>query len=301
MQRGSLVAPDRLRFDFAHTAPMTDAELSEVERIVNEGVWANHPVEIGHREYADAVAEGAMALFGEKYADVVRVVNVPGVSMELCGGTHVASTGDIGLVHIMSESGVAAGVRRIEAVTARGAAAHFAGQEAALASAAQVLKTRPDNLTRRAEQLLEEKAELEALLDELRAGGGGAESVVHGETIELSGGGETAYRGLKLRARDVDDARKWGDAFLGGGESGIAVLAAEMPGDKQALLAFVTDDMISRGVRADAVVREVAAVVGGRGGGRPHMAQAGVEDPERLDEALTAGAAAVRTLLEAAS
>ncbi|MCH1569826.1 MAG: DHHA1 domain-containing protein, partial [Longimicrobiales bacterium] len=297
VQRGSLVAADRLRFDFAHTAPMTNEEKAEVERIVNEGVWGNHPVEIDVRPYAEAVAAGAMALFGEKYADNVRVVHVPGVSMELCGGTHVSSTGDIGLFRIVAESGVAAGVRRIEALTGRGAFSYFAGREQALGVAAAVLKTRPDNLARRAEQLLAEKAEVERLLDEVRAQGGGGEEIATEEAIELSGRGTASYRGVRLRARDLDDARKWGDTFLGAGESGVAVLAAEMPGDKHALFAFVTDDMISRGVRADAVVREVASLVGGRGGGRPHMAQAGVEDPARIDDALAAGAEAVRGLL----
>ena len=297
VQRGSLVAPDRLRFDFAHTAPMSNDEKARVERIVNERVWENHPVEIDQRSYDDAVAAGAMALFGEKYAEEVRVVNVPGVSMELCGGTHVSSTGDIGLFRIVGESGVAAGVRRIEALTGRGAFAYFETRERALGEAAAVLKTQPDNLARRAEQLLEEKAEVERLLDEVRAQGGGGEDVAAEEVIDIPGNGTTSYRGVRLRARDLDDARKWGDTFLGAGESGVAVLAAEMPGEKKALFAFVTDDMISRGVRADAVVREVASVVGGRGGGRPHMAQAGVEDPSRLDEALAAGAEAVRGLL----
>jgi len=296
-QRGSLVDADRLRFDFSHTAPMTSTERGEVEAIVNEAIWANHPVEISVRAYDDAVAAGAMALFGEKYADEVRVVNVPGVSMELCGGIHVSSTGDIGFLRIASESGVAAGVRRIEALTGRRALGYFTDLEATLDGAAAVLKTQPEGLIRRAEQLLDEKAELESLLDELREAGGSGETVVSEEKFELAGGGVASYRGVRLRARDVDDARKWGDAFLGGDESGVAVVAVEMPGDKQALFAFVTDDMISRGVRADAVVREVAAVVGGRGGGRPHMAQAGVEDPSRLDEALTAGATAVRQLL----
>ena len=300
VQRGSLVAPDRLRFDFAHSAPMTNDQEAEVERIVNEGVWSNHPVEIDVRPYGEAVAAGAMALFGEKYADDVRVVHVPGVSMELCGGTHVSSTGDIGLFRIVAESGVAAGVRRIEALTGRGAFAYFSGREQALGLAAAVLKTQPDNLARRAEQLLAEKAEVERLLDEVRAQGGGGEDIATEEAIELSGPGTASYRGVRLRARDLDDARKWGDTFLGTGESGVAVLAAELPGDKHALFAFVTDDMISRGVRADAVVREVASRVGGRGGGRPHMAQAGVEDPTRIDEALAAGAEAVRGLLSGA-
>jgi alanyl-tRNA synthetase len=297
VQRGSLVAPDRLRFDFAHTAPMTEDERERVEAIVNQGVWANHPVEIDHRPYAEAVAAGAMALFGEKYADEVRVVRIPGVSMELCGGTHVSSTGDIGLFHIVSESGVAAGVRRIEALTGRGAFGHFVERERTLGRAAGVLKTRPENVVQRAEQLLDERAELQSLIDEMRTQGGGGESLVIEEAIELDGGGATSYRGVRLRARDADDARKWGDAFLSAGRSGIAVLAAELPGDKCALLAFVTDDMISKGVRADAVVREVASIVGGRGGGRPHMAQAGVEDATRIDEALAAGVKAVRALL----
>lgn len=296
VQRGSLVEPERLRFDFAHTAPMSADERARVEDIVNEGIWANHPVDISNRPYDEAVAAGAMALFGEKYADEVRVVDIPGVSMELCGGTHVRDTADIGLFRIVSESGVAAGVRRIEALTGRGAFAHFVAQERTLDEAASVLKTQPPTLARRAQQLLEEKAELEGLLDELRQGGGGGDDIVAEETIAL-GDASSTYRGVRIRARDVDDARKWGDAFLGSGSSGVAVLAAEMPGEKQALLAFVTDDLISKGVRADAVVRAVASVVGGRGGGRPHMAQAGVEDPSRLDEALKAGPAAVRDLL----
>jgi alanyl-tRNA synthetase len=297
VQRGSLVAPDRLRFDFAHTAPMTPEERARVEELVNEGIWANHPVRIDHKSYADAVSAGAMALFGEKYGDVVRVVSVPGVSMELCGGTHAGSTGEIGLFRIVSESGVASGVRRVEALTGRGAFERLASKEAALAEAAQILRTQPSNLTRRAEQLLEEKAELEHLLDELRSGGGAGEIDVASETLELAGGATARYRGVRLRARGADDARKWGDTFLSGGEPGVAVIAAEMPGEKAALFAFVTDDLIRRGVRADVVVREVASIVGGRGGGRPHMAQAGVEDPSRLDEALAAGAVAVRELL----
>ncbi|MGD8321229.1 MAG: DHHA1 domain-containing protein, partial [Gemmatimonadota bacterium] len=297
VQRGSLVAPDRLRFDFAHTAPMTAEEREQVESMVNDGIWTDHPVEIGHRSYDDAVKAGAMALFGEKYGDEVRVVQIPGVSMELCGGTHVRHTGEIGLFRIVSESGVAAGVRRIEAVTGPGAFRFMRAQEALLEEASAVLRTQPDNLTHRAEQLLDEKAQLEGLLDELRSGAGAGETEVARETVEVDGVA-TTYVGLRLRARGPDDARKWGDAFLSQGESGVAVVGAELPGDKRTLFAFVTDDLISRGVRADTVVREVASVVGGRGGGRPHMAQAGVEQPERLDEALKGGAEVVRRLLD---
>ncbi|MEX2049334.1 MAG: alanine--tRNA ligase [Gemmatimonadota bacterium] len=299
VQRGSLVAPDRLRFDFAHTAPMTPEERRRVEDIVNDGIWANHPVRIDQRSYPEAVDAGAMALFGEKYGDVVRVVQVPGVSLELCGGTHARSTGEIGLFRLVSESGVASGVRRVEALTGRGAFQHLAAKEEALAEAASILKTTPANLKHRAEQLLEERAELEALIDELRSGGGAGEVDIASEILQLSGGATARYRGLRLRARGADDARKWGDAFLSAGEPGVALLAADMPGDKQALFAFVTDDLIRRGVRADALVRDVASIVGGKGGGRPHMAQAGVEDASRVDEALSAGVAKVRELLAA--
>ena len=298
VQRGSLVAPDRLRFDFAHTAPMTSAERESVEAMVNDGVWANHPVEIRYRRYEEAVQAGAMALFGEKYPDEVRVVSIAEVSMELCGGTHASHTGEIGLFRLVGEVGVAAGVRRVEALTGPGAFAYLKEQEATLAEAASVLKTRPTNLTQRAEQLLAERVELEGLLNELRAQGGSGEQEVAAEAIELDQG-SSSYRGIRLRARSADDARKWGDEFLAAGESGVAVLVAEMPGDKQALFAFVSDDLISLGVRADAVVREVATFVGGRGGGRPHMAQAGVEDPARIDEALQSGASVVRDLLTA--
>jgi alanyl-tRNA synthetase len=297
VQRGSLVAPDRLRFDFVHTAPMSLEERRRVEDMVNEGVWANHPVQIDHRKHADAVKAGAMALFGEKYGDEVRVVSIPGVSMELCGGTHAKVTGEIGLFRLVSESGVAAGVRRIEALTGRGAFQYLSAKEQALAAAAVALKTAPDNIVNRAEQILAANAELESLVDELRARGGAGEVDVASETLALAGGATASYRGLRLKARGADDARKWGDAFLSSGQQGVAVLVAELPGEKRALFAFVTDDLIRRGVRADAIVREVATIVGGRGGGRPHMAQAGVEDPSRVDEALTAGVATVRELL----
>jgi alanyl-tRNA synthetase len=274
---------------------MTEEERGRVEKIVNEGIWADHPVEIAQRSYDQAVESGAMALFGEKYGDEVRVVNIPGVSMELCGGTHARHTGEIGLFRMVGESGVAAGVRRVEGLTGRGAYDYLRGREDALGHAAAVLKTQPDNLSHRAEQLLEEKAELEGLLDDLRSEAGSGETRVVSESLSAEEGGPQ-YLGIRLKARDADDARKWGDRFVSQG-SGVAVLVAEMPGDKRSMFTFVTDDLISQGVRADAIVREVAAVVGGRGGGRPHMAQAGVEDPERIDEALEAGLSVVRDLM----
>ncbi|HAW90492.1 MAG TPA: alanine--tRNA ligase, partial [Gemmatimonadetes bacterium] len=295
VQRGSLVAPDRLRFDFSHTAPMTEDERRRVEEVVSENIWEDHELSIGPRAYDDAVRDGAMALFGEKYDDVVRVVEIPGVSMELCGGTHVGHTGEIGLFKVTSESGVAAGVRRIEALTGRRALQDLEEQVSRLDEVATVLGTSQENAAVRAEQLLAEKKELEGLLDELRSGGGAGESVVLEETIAFD---EVAieYKAVRLRARNADDARKWGDAFLSKEASGVAVVSADLPDGKHTLFAFVTDHLIGQGIRADAIVREIASVVGGRGGGRPHMAQAGVEDSDRIDEALRMGRDVVEKL-----
>ena len=300
VQRGSLVAPDRLRFDFSHDAPMTPAQKEEVERRVNEDVWADHPVRIEDLPYDEAVGRGAMALFGEKYGDVVRAVQVPGVSLELCGGTHVRHTGEIGLFKILSESGVAAGVRRIEAATGRGAFRHFEAMGAQVAEAASVLRTSPGHLAQRAQQLLEERAELERLLGEMRKGGSAGEVPVHEVTVEDSAG-QFSYRAVRLRVRGADDARQWGDGFLASGRSGVAVVAAESGDGTHSLFTFVTDDLIRRGVRADLLVREVARQVGGKGGGRPHMAQAGVANPAALDEALISGEAVVRRLAGAST
>ncbi len=285
VQRGSLVAPDRLRFDFSHTAPMTPEEKAEVEARVNEGIWADHPVRIRQMAYPEAIQRGAMALFGEKYGEEVRVVEVPGVSLELCGGTHCRHTGEIGLFRILSETGVAAGVRRIEALTGPGAFRQFQKSEELLEEVAGMLKTRTENLPGRVGQLLLEKDSLETLLEELRKGGGGGEEVLVDQEVEAPGGG-VQLQALRLRAKDPEDVRSWGDGYRGGGPRRVAVVAAELPAGKFTLFAFVSDDLIGEGIRADALVREVAALAGGKGGGRPHMAQAGVGDPEALSGAL---------------
>ncbi len=295
VQRGSLVAPDRLRFDFAHTAPMTPEERKAVEEIVNRGIWEDHPVLTSLEPYAEAVRQGAMALFGEKYGDEVRVVRVPGVSLELCGGTHCRHTGEIGLFRIVSETGVAAGIRRIEAVTGPGAFRYFQEREERLEEMAGILKARPENLSGRLQQLLQEKGEVESLLEEFRKGGGGGEEVVVQGEVE-GPGGEITYRGVRLKARSPDDVRDWGDGYRDGGPRRVAVVAAELPEEKVALFSFVSDDLIGEGVRADALIREVAARVGGKGGGRPHMAQAGVGDAGEVDDALAAGLEFLRGL-----
>jgi alanyl-tRNA synthetase len=289
-QRGSLVSPDRLRFDFSHPQPMTAGELSSVESRVNDAIWADHPVtwEVVPRD--EAMARGAMALFGEKYGEEVRVVEIPGVSLELCGGTHLRHTGEAGLFRIVKEAGVASGVRRIEAVTGRQAFRFMARAEEELEELGNLLRVSKDNLRRRTEQLLEERRELEQLLEELRRGGGTGESVVAEAVIEGHGGDRLDYRAVRMPVRDADDARARGDAFREENAAGVLVIAAEGPEEKVALFVFVTDDLVGSGIRAGDLVRDIAALAGGRGGGRPHMAQGGVEDPARVQDALEAGA-----------
>ncbi len=295
-QRGSLVAPDRLRFDFAHTAPMTAAELEEVTALVAEGIWASYPVRTSVRPHADAVKAGAMALFGEKYGDDVRVVEIADVSMELCGGTHVRQTGEIGPFVITSESGVAAGVRRIEALTGRAAFEHLSSYKRRIGKLAGSMKAAPANVERRVAELVAEKAALEVLVDDLQSKGGGGIEVLAEVRFE-AGGRPATYRAVRMQVRNAGDVRKWGDTFRSSSDAAVAVVAAKLPGGKHVLFAFATESAIAAGIRADAVVREVAALVGGRGGGRPHMAQAGVADPDGLADAIRQGSAIVEDLV----
>ncbi|HEX8317675.1 alanine--tRNA ligase [Longimicrobium sp.] len=282
-QRGSLVAPDRLRFDFTHGGPMTPDQVSTVEGMVNEAVWANYDVCSNQMAYPDAIARGAMALFSEKYGDVVRVVEIPGVSMELCGGTHVRTTGQIGLFRILSESGVAAGVRRIEAVTGREAFERVRRDERTLREAASLLRTREENLLPRIQQVLEQGRDLQKQLEKARTSGGGdVVSTLLASAASLDGVRVVTSSGA---FGSVDEMKALGDVLRERLGSGVAVLA-ETEGGKPMIVVVVTDDLIRRGIRADAVVREVAALAGGKGGGKPHMAQAGVGDPSRVPGAM---------------
>jgi alanyl-tRNA synthetase len=290
-QRGSLVAPDRLRFDFSHPRPVTEEEQARIEQWVNSRIWEAHPVrwEVLPRE--EALTRGAMALFGEKYGDEVRVVDIPGVSLELCGGTHLRNTAEAGLFRVVRESGVASGVRRIEAVTGQGAYQALASGVAAVESLAELLRVPTDQVRRRTEQLLEEKSQLESLLDSLRRSGGGAETVLHEASFTAGTDAKAAiFRVIRVSVRDADDARSLGDAFRERGETGVLAIAADLPEGKGALFVAVTDDLIAHGVKAGEVVRAMAEATGGRGGGRPHMAQGGLEDVSRLDAAIQAGA-----------
>jgi alanyl-tRNA synthetase len=283
-QAGSLVAPERMRFDFSSPTALGPTEIEAIEDEANRWVLADLPVTKETVPIAEARARGAMALFGEKYGDTVRVVTIgDGASVELCGGCHVDSTGEIGLVRIVSESSAAAGVRRIEVVTGMRALEEMRRREALLTEAAARLRVSPDELPARIERLLEEKREAERSLETARkqalAGGGDA-----GERTTMVDG----FQVLTLRAHPVsmDDLRAIGDAVRNRLASGVGVIGAEMEG-KAHLLTVVTDDLIKAG-RLDAprVVRELAAFIGGGGGGKKHMAQAGGKDVGRIDEAL---------------
>jgi alanyl-tRNA synthetase len=297
-QAGSLVSPTRLRFDFTHHGPVNPERLQEVEALVNRAIWRATPVTWSEMPYAEARAKGAMALFGEKYGDVVRVVDVAGESMELCGGTHVRNTAEIGLLVIVSEGGVASGVRRIDALTGPAAFAYLKERERTLHHLGELLKSPAEQVERRVEQLVEERRGLERRLEEaMRSGGGGDElqQLIAAATPIGANAGRLVVGAV--RAPDVKSLQAMGDALREQLRSGVGVLATRLDDGKGALLTVVTDDLRARGVRADAIVREVAAVAGGRGGGKPHMAQAGIPDGARIDDALAEAPRVVSALV----
>ena len=297
-QAGSLVAPDRLRFDFTHHGPIRADQLERIEELVNREIWRGTPVGTREMPYKEALAEGAMALFGEKYGDRVRVVSVPGFSTELCGGTHVRNTGEIGLFRILSESGVAAGVRRVEAATAARAYEVMRERERALGQVAQLVRAPLDGVARRVQQLVDERRGLEKKLEEAQRGGGDQVQSLVGGASRVNGARVVA---AQVNAADVKSLQALGDALREQLQSGVAVIGASFDDGKSALLGVVTDDLRDRGVRADAVIKEVAAVAGGRGGGKAHMAQAGVPDAARLPDALREVERVVRALLGGAA
>ena len=283
-QAGSLVSPDRLRFDFTHHGPVKPEHLAEVEQIVNREVWRAQPVTWSEMPYAAARSKGAMALFGEKYGDVVRVVEVNGVSMELCGGTHVRNTAEIGLLVIVSETGVASGVRRIEALTGPAAFAHLKAREQQLQHVGELLKAPVDTVERRVQQLLDERRGLERKLDDAMRGGGDELAKLLRDKRPIGTTGADLVIGSV--AVEMKSLQAMGDALREQLRSGVGVLGTRLEDGKAALLVIVTDDLRAKGVNAGTIVRDVAAIAGGRGGGKPHMAQAGIPDGARLDDAL---------------
>ncbi|UYF99152.1 alanine--tRNA ligase [Halomonas sp. GD1P12] len=285
-QKGSLVNAERLRFDFSHFEALSAEQLSEVERLVNEQVLANAPTRTEQMTLSEAKAKGAAALFEAKYADSVRVLTIGAddFSIELCGGTHVARSGDIGCFHIVSEAGTAAGVRRIEAITGENALAYFQQQEATLERLGARLKAKPEQVESRVESLFERNRTLEKELEQLKAKlASSAGSDLLGQVQEVSG--------VKLLATRLDgvsgkDLRGMLDQLKQKIGSGVILLAvADQAAGKVSLIAGVTDDLTDR-VKAGELVNHVAAQVGGKGGGRADMAQAGGSQPQALPGAL---------------
>jgi alanyl-tRNA synthetase len=273
-QQGSLVEPDRLRFDFSHHGPLDPATMERIEREVNEHVLENADVSTREMPYPDALKLGAMAFFSEKYGDLVRVVQM-GDSIELCGGTHVRSTGQIGLFRFVGQGGVAAGVRRIEAVTGSGAYQAVLELQDRLRRVAEALKAQPDQLLRRSEQLLEEKLKLESRLAEALKGSRPTEAT--GEEFEVNGVavtvGDTALD-------NRDEVAAVADSFRGGKSRAVLVLFGNR--ERGAVHVAVTDDLVKSGRKAGELVSRIAAVGGGKGGGRPQFASAGIGDTGKL-------------------
>ncbi len=295
-QAGSLVAPDRLRFDFTHHGPVKPEQLAELETWVNRAIWANLDVRTEETAYRDAVASGAMALFGEKYGDLVRVVSVPGVSMELCGGTHARSTGQIALFKIVSEGGVAAGIRRIEAVTGPKAYELVRAEEQRLARLSEMLKAPAEAVEKRVATLLEERRALQKRLDDAMRGGGDEVQRLIAQATTING---TRFVHGNVGTLGLKELQSLGDALREQLGSGVGVIASGSADGKHTVLAVVTDDVRARGVHADALVRQLAATAGGRGGGKPHMAQAGIPDAAGLETVLKAAPEIVRAALAA--
>jgi len=280
-QKGSLVDPDKTRFDFSHNAPLTAEQIAQVETIVNREILENHATQAQHMSMDDAIKHGAMALFGEKYGDTVRVLDI-GSSKELCGGVHVTRTGDIGLFKIVSESGVAAGIRRVEAVTGEGALALVQSINRKLNEAAGALKTSPDELPSRIAQVQDQVKSLEkeiAALKSKLAAGQGDELVT--KAIDVNG---IKVLAATMEGADVGSLRETMDKLKDKLGTAAIVLASVLEG-KVSLIAGVTSDATSR-VKAGDLVNFVAKQVGGKGGGRPDMAQAGGTDPAALPQAL---------------
>jgi alanyl-tRNA synthetase len=281
LQKGSLVAPDRLRFDFTHDAPLSAQEIEQIEDLANQWIEANASASVREMAYPDAIEAGAVALFGEKYGDRVRVISFGEFSTELCGGTHARATGDIGLLKVIGESGIAAGVRRIEALTGQGALEHLRAQERTLGRLSELLRAPVGELPARVEKLLEEKRAAEQEVARMRAAQRGAASAdLSSEAREIAGtrvirAVVDGVSGVELRSM-VDDLRN----KLG---SGIVLLASVEDG-RVSLALGVTPDLTKRWKAGD-LVREIAGVVGGKGGGRPDFAQAGGNQPDRLDDA----------------
>ena len=290
-QAGSLVEPGRLRFDFSHNQAMTPDEIKEVEAIVNKEIGEDLKVNTEVMSLEDAKKTGAMALFGEKYGETVRVVNMGDWSIELCGGTHVPHTSVIGSFKIVSEQGIAAGVRRIEALTSVGAAAYYADIEDRLNAAAKAAKTEPGKLTEKIQSLMDEikalQSENQSLKDKMaKAAASSAEDSV----VEV---GDVKVLPMGVQGVDPNALRNLGDEYKAKLGKAVVIMASDL-GDKVSLVVMASDDAVAAGVHAGNVIKAIAPIVGGGGGGRPNMAQAGGKDASKIADALAAGVEEVK-------
>jgi alanyl-tRNA synthetase len=284
-QAGSLVAPDRLRFDFTAMEPVDANQLRTITEIVNREVISDSPVETAEMPYREAVGEGAMALFGEKYGDVVRVVSIDNFSKELCGGTHVRSTGEIGPFVITAESSVASGIRRIEALTGTAAIARMIGQQQVVEGVGRDLKVSWTDLRDQVHGLQDRIRQHEREIAKLRG-------QLAGERTSDLLDRAVAVAGMRVLAERIDvdsrdELRQMGDRLRDSFQSGVIVLGTVLDG-RPALLAMVTPDLTGQGIRAGDIIREIAPHIEGRGGGRPELAEAGGKDPSGIDRALAA-------------
>jgi alanyl-tRNA synthetase len=282
-QKGSLVAPDRLRFDFSHFQPIRDEEKAEIERLVNREILLNHPADITVTAFDEAKKLGAMALFGEKYGDKVRVLRLGENSIELCGGTHVSRTGDIGFFKLTTETGIAQGVRRVEAVTGVGAVAYVQKLEEELARAAERTRTPLFQVAATVDKLQKDLKDRERKIEELQrklASGGGRDLTENAREV-------AGVKVLSARS-DVGDPkalREVADQLRNKLKSGVVVLGGVGQDGKVALVAAVTADLVSR-ISAGKIISSISPLVGGKGGGKPDLAQGGGTDASKLDEAL---------------
>ncbi len=292
-QAGSLVSPDRLRFDFSHFGAVTQEELTKIEQDVNQAIWASLPVDIEEMNIADAKAKGAMALFGEKYGETVRVVSAGTYSIELCGGIHVGNTAEIGLFKIVSESGIGAGTRRIEAVTGAGAYRVMNQHLETLEQAATVLKTKTTEVPVRIEALQQQLRETERANESLQAKLANIEAASLKDDVEEINGVRVLAK--RVDVSDMDALRGMMDELKSSLGSAIIVLGSAQ-GEKVNLVASVSKDLIDQGYHAGKLIKEVATRCGGGGGGRPDMAQAGGKDASKLEEALAYASQYVQSL-----
>lgn len=283
-QAGSLVEPDRLRFDFTHFSPLSPEEFRKIEQIVNQAILADLPIEVFETSLDEAKAMGAAALFDEKYGEKVRVVKMGDFSLELCGGTHLDSTARIGMFKLLSEGSVGSGIRRVEALTGEGALRYFESRERQLTDIAGLVKASPSEVVNRVNMLVNKHRDLEREVETLRArlAKFEVESLLNNtETV-----GDVKVLAQQTNARDMDSLRAMVDLLRDKMGSGVIVLGTRTDGKRVNLVAGISKDLTSRGLHAGKIIKEIASVVGGGGGGRPDMAQAGGKDPSRLQEAL---------------